>query len=314
VAVRKPDGSARLCVDFKKVNALTKDQPFYMPQVEEVLEGIGQAKFVSKLDLTKGYYQVQMAPGDISKTAFICHRGRFEFTRMPFGLKNAPAYFQEIMQGIFEGNESCTPYMDDLIIFSSTWEDHLRDVERVLQTLKEAGLTANPSKCVWGGKFVEFLGHKVGGGRMALPRHRAEAFKKYSLPTTKKGLRSFIGAVSFYRRYVKQLASETAKLTPLTSKLAPLKVVWSREGELAFHNIVSLICNTSELCIPLTEDKYSLVTDASGLGIGGVLQVDRHGTRGSGHGFVSGPFCILSLWSHILHIHGPQAIDTFIRF
>jgi len=160
---------------------------------------------------------------------------------MPFGLKNAPACFQEIMQGIFEGNESCTPYMDDLIIFSSTWEDHLRDVERVLQTLKEAGLTANPRKCVWGGRYVEFLGHKVGGGRMALPEHRAEAFRNYTRPVTKKGLRSFIGAVSFYRRYIRQLASETAKLTPLTSKLAPSKA------------------------------------DASGLGIGGVLQVERDG-------------------------------------
>jgi len=98
VAVRKPDGSARLCVDFKKVNAITNDQPFYMPRVEEVLEGVGQSKFVSKLDLTKGYYQVRMAPGDIEKTAFGCHRGRFEFMHMPFGVKNAPACFQEVMQ------------------------------------------------------------------------------------------------------------------------------------------------------------------------------------------------------------------------
>jgi len=220
VAVRKPDGSARLCVDFKRVNALTTDQPFYMPRVEEVLEGIGQASFVSKLDLTKGYYQVQMAPGDIKKTAFICHRGKFEFLRMPFGLKNAPACFQAIMQRLFDGNPACTPYMDDLVVYSNSWEEHLTHVEGVLETLKRAGLTANPRKCVWGGKSVEFLGHSVGGGRMALPEHRAEAFKTYSLPSTKKGLRSFIGAVSFYRRYVKHLATETAVLTPLTSKLA----------------------------------------------------------------------------------------------
>jgi len=93
VAVRKPDGSARLCADFKRVNAITRDQPFYMPRVEEVLEGVGQAQFVSKLDLTKGYYQVQVAPGDRKKTAFVCHRGHFEFNRMSFGVKNAPAIF-----------------------------------------------------------------------------------------------------------------------------------------------------------------------------------------------------------------------------
>jgi len=112
---------------------------------------------------------------------------------------------------------------------------------------------------------------------MALPRHRAEAFRNYQLPTTKKGLRSFLGAVSFYRRYVKMLAMHTAILTPLTSRLAPSKVVWSSEGESAFKSIVDLICNTCTLCIPLPQDCYSIVTDASGLGIGGVLQVERDG-------------------------------------
>jgi len=110
---------------------------------------------------------------------------------------------------------------------------------------------------------------------MALPDHRAEAFRHYTKPTTKKGLRSFLGAVSFYRRYIRQLASQTAKLTPLTTKQAPPKVVWSEEGELAFSSIVDMICNTCHLHIPLPNDEYSLVTDASGLGIGGVLQVRR---------------------------------------
>jgi len=112
---------------------------------------------------------------------------------------------------------------------------------------------------------------------MALPTHRAEAFRKYEKPTTKKGLRSFLGAVSFYRRYIGRLATQTAILSPLTSKLAPAKVVWSREGELAFSNIVLMICNVCTLCIPLPQDDYSLVTDASGLGIGSVLQVWRDG-------------------------------------
>jgi len=149
--VRKPNGSARLCVDYKRVNAITADQPFYMPRVEEVLEGVGEAKYISKLDLTKGYYQVQVAPGDIEKTAFVCHRGQFEFLRMPFGVKNAPACFQVIMQGIFKEHLNCTPYMDDLVIFSETWEEHLVHIDNTLHTLEQAGLTANPSKCVWGG-------------------------------------------------------------------------------------------------------------------------------------------------------------------
>jgi len=205
VAVKKPDGSARLCIDYKRLNAATVDQPFYMPRVEEVLEGVSQARWISKLDLSKGYYQVQVAPGDIQKTSFVCHRGQYEFLRMPFGVKNAPAIFQTIMQDIFSEHSNCTPYMDDLVIFSDTWEDHLVHIDSALHTLEKAGLTANPSKCVWGGTCIEFLGHLVGGGKMALPAHRAEAFTRYSLPTTKKGLRSFLGAVSFYRRYIKML-------------------------------------------------------------------------------------------------------------
>jgi len=235
--------------DRERLNAATTDQPFYMPRVEEVLEGVGQASCVSKLDLTKGYYQVQVAPEDVPKTAFVCHRGQFEFERMPFGVKNAPACFQVVMQNLFRDHRNCTPYMDDLIIYSNTWEEHLVHIT---------------TKCVWGGKTVEFLGHKVGGGKMSLPKHRAEAFTKYSLPATKKGLRSFLGAVSFYRRYIKMLATHTAKLSPLTSKLAPAKVVWSEGGELAFRTIVSLICNTCMLCIPLPEDDYSIVDNYEG--------------------------------------------------
>jgi len=121
-----------------------------MPRVEEVLEGVGQARWVSKLDLTKGYYQVQVAPGDIPKTAFVCHRGQYEFLRMPFGVKNAPACFQVVMQTIFRNHAHCTPYMDDLVIFSDSWEDHLIHIKMTLETLESAGLTANPSKCVWG--------------------------------------------------------------------------------------------------------------------------------------------------------------------
>ena len=101
VTVRKPDGSARLCIDFKAINAITTPLPFYMPRVEVVLEHVGKSSVISKIDLTKGYYQVPMYPDDVPKTAFICHQGKFEFLRMPFGVRNAPAVFQELMQKLF---------------------------------------------------------------------------------------------------------------------------------------------------------------------------------------------------------------------
>jgi len=193
VCVKKQDGSARLCVDFKKVNAVTVQQPIYMQWVEEVLEGIGKARYISKLDLSKGYYQIPMVESDIPKTAFVCHRGRFEFLRMSFGVKNAPAVFQEGIQDLFkDSREHCTLYMDDVVILSESWKEHVIHIDEVLSKLRQTGLTANPKKCKWGGQTMEFFGHQVGNGTMSLPCHRAEAFKKYNKPTTIRGLRSFL--------------------------------------------------------------------------------------------------------------------------
>ena len=274
VTVKKPDGSARLCVDFRRINQITRQMPFYMPRVEEVLEGVGKASFISKLDLCKGYYQVEMEIQDIPKTAFICHRGKFEFLRMPFGVKNAPAAFQELMQMVLDPYKKfTTAYMDDIIVFSSSWTDHIQHIDTVLTALTEAGLTASPRKCKWAGKSVQFLGHQVGAGQMAIPSHRVEALQNYNHPTTKKGLRAFLGSIGFYRRYVNKLAEQTAILTPLTAKQAPQQVEWSDEGTLAFHRICHEISNTCALCIPLPTDTLSIVTDASGKGVGGVLQV-----------------------------------------
>ena len=164
VTVHKPDGTARLCVDFKAINMVKEPIPFYMPRVEEVLESVGKSSIISKLELTKGYYQVPMHSDNIKKTAFMCHQGRFEFLRMPFGVKNAPAVFQELMQGLFRDYSSfCSPYMDDLVIFSSSWEDHVQHVRQVLDKLWMAGLTANPlgwhqngvsGSLDWGGHHV----------------------------------------------------------------------------------------------------------------------------------------------------------------
>ena len=278
VTVRKPDGSVRICVDFRRVNSLTRQQPFFMPRVEEVIEGIGKARFISKLDLSKGFYQVQLTDEAMPKTAFTCHKGAYHFTRMPFGVKNAPACFQALMQQVLaEEGEFATAYMDDVVIFSSTWEDHIVHVGRVLEAIRTAGLTVNPTKCCWGGRAVEFLGHYVGRGSMTIPEHRTTPLKNYARPRSKKGLRAFIGSVVFYRRYLPKLAHYTAVLTPMTSRRAPQTVEWTEEGMDAFSHICTFFCATPNLCVPLSCDELSIVCDASGRGLGGVLQVKREG-------------------------------------
>ena len=239
---------------------------------------MGRSRVLSKLDLSKGYYQVPMAPGDIERISFMCHRGKFEFLRMPFGVRNTPAVFQALMTRLFaKCKEFCSPYMDDLVIFSDNWAEHRKHVRAVLQCLREAGLTANPAKCHWGGTRMEFLGHLVGEGTTTIPDCRVKALASYSKLVTKKGLRSFLGAISFYRGYVDPFAKDTAVLSPSTAKLALSKVLWTGEMESAFTNIRKCIANTCELTISLPEDVMSVVTDASGLGIGRVLQVQRDG-------------------------------------
>ena len=213
VTVKKPDGSARLCVDFRKINQLTRQIPFYMPRVEEVLEGVGQAHYISKLDLSKGYYQVRLDSQSMEKTAFTSHWGVFEFTRMPFSVKNAPACFQELMNKVLtEQRQWATAYMDDVVVYSRTWEDHIAHLDSVLKALEQAGLTANPVKCKWGGTAVEFLGHWIKEGSMSIPKHKVEVLMRYKRPQTKKELRAFIGSVSFYRRYLPQLAEHNSSL------------------------------------------------------------------------------------------------------
>ena len=278
VTVRKADGSARLCVDFRCINSLTRQIPFFMPRVEEVIEGVGRARYISKLDLSKGFYQVPLTQEAQPKTAFVCHKGAFHFTRMPFGVKNAPACFQALMQKVLTDlGEFSAPYMDDVIIYSSTWEDHITHIGRVLSTLQQAGLTVNPKKCCWGGRAVEFLGHFIGKGNMTIPQHRTTALAKYTRPNTKRGLRAFLGSVGFYRRYLPHLAESTSTLTPLTSKQAPQMVEWTGEGVSAFRRICDFFCDPPNLCVPLPSDVISIVSDASGRGIGGILHVQRDG-------------------------------------
>ena len=147
-----------------------------MPRIDETLDKLGEAKFLSKIDLAKGFYQIQVEPRDIPKTAFVMLFGKFEFLRMPFGLRNAPASFQRAMENILsELYELSSPYIDDVVIYSHTWEDHLIHIDRVLKALTEHGLTIKPLKCVWAAQQIEYLGFVIGNGELSIPTARMES-------------------------------------------------------------------------------------------------------------------------------------------
>ncbi len=167
VPVVKPDQSIRLCIDFRKLNSVTVPDPYYMPTVDELIGKVGEAKFLTKLDLAKGFYQVPLHNEDKPKTAFVTPWGKFQFCKMPFGLRNAPSSFQRLMDSVLSVLESfAVPYIDDILIYSEDWVSHMKHVEGVMSRLSDAKLTAKPAKCEWGQEHVQYLGHVVGGSWM----------------------------------------------------------------------------------------------------------------------------------------------------
>ena len=280
VPVPKKDGSVRVCVDYRKLNSVTQADPYYMTTLEEILERVGGSKIMTKLDLAKGFYQVEVDPLSQAKTAFICSFGKYEFERMPFGLKNAPAVFQRLMEAVLRGCYHCSaPYIDDVIIFSENVEEHMQHLRCVLAALSAAGLTIKEEKCQWGRSKVEYLGHMIGGGQLAVPSHRAAAMADYIQPNTKRQLRSFLGAASYYRQFVAGYAKMSSVLSPLTAKDAPNVVCWTAEAVEAFTGIKVSLVDVCNLTVPTQQDFFTLHCDASGRGIGATLNVERGGQQ-----------------------------------
>ena len=200
VLVKKKDGSLRLCVDYRRLNARTTVDAYPMPRIDDLLDRLGQARFLTTLDLARGYWQVPMADEDRSKTAFTTHMGLFQFRVMPFGLSGAPATFQRMMDSLVCGLESfAAAYLDDLVIHSQSWVDHLQHIRHVLQRLREAGLTAKPAKCQFGMNRCVYLGHRVGGGLVQPEVGKLQAVQSFPVPTTKRQVRAFLGLVGYYR-------------------------------------------------------------------------------------------------------------------
>ena len=276
VPVAKEDGTIRLCVDYRRLNGVSQGDPYYMATLEEILERVGSSSCISKLDLSRGFYQIEVQEQSIQKTAFITPFGKFEFLRMPFGLRNAPSIFQRVMEVVLRGCYFfCAPYIDDIVVFSQSGEEHLGHLREVLEALRRNGLTVKLGKCAFGRRKLEYLGHLIGGGEMAVPKHRATAMAEYVQPKTRKQLRAFLGAASYYRRFVNNFATYSSLLSPSTSKFSPGVVVWTEEMLKAFHCLRVSLVDVCALTVPSLEDCFVLHTDASGAGVGAALYVVR---------------------------------------
>ena len=279
VPVKKKDGTVRVCVDYRRLNSVTEDDVYPMPRVDDLIEQAGSAAYISTLDLSKGYYQVALKVEDKAKTAFTSHVGKFQFTRMPFGLKGAPSTFQRLMDSVLAPCHGfASSYIDDIMVYSNSWSDHLKHLDAVLQCLAKAGLTAKPGKCFIATTSCDYLGHTVGGGRVALQEAKVQAIANFPRPTTKKQIRAFLGLAGYYRRFVPQFADKAAALSDCTKKDHPDKIQWTAQLDSSFQALKAALTSHPVLRCPDSKLPFVLQTDASAQGIGAVLsQRDNQG-------------------------------------
>ncbi|MGH0185230.1 UNVERIFIED_CONTAM: hypothetical protein FKN15_017326 [Acipenser sinensis] len=272
VIVAKRDGTNRFCVDFRKVNAIAKFDAYPMPRVDELLDRLGTARFISTLDLTKGYWQIPLTRSSREKTAFSTPEGLFHFTTMPFGLHGAPAAFQRLMDQVLHPHrEYAAAYIDDVVIYSSTWREHLSRITAVLQSLRAARLTANLRKCAFAKKETQYLGFVMGNGRVKPVVSKVQALVDAAIPKTKAQVRSLLGLAGYYRRFIPEYATVVNPLVDLTKKSAPNSIKWSEECQGAFNTVKQRLCQAPALITPDFTKRFILHTDASDVGLGAVL-------------------------------------------
>lgn len=269
--VQKPDGSYRFVVDYCKLNSVTRIDPYPIPNIQETLSQLASAKYFTVVDLASGFWQVEMDPADAEKTAFNTPAGHYQWKRMPMGLVNSPAVWQRTADVILTGllGKLCFVCMDDIIIYSNSFEKHLSDIEKVLERLMGAGLKLKPSKCQFFQKEVKYLGHIVCSDGVRPDPSKLACIRDFPVPTGVRKVREFLGLVGYYRRHVENFAKVAKPLTALTAKHVGFE--WTSEAENAFLELKNKLVTAPLLRHPDFNQPFVLATDASKFVAGAVL-------------------------------------------
>jgi hypothetical protein len=268
----------RFCIDYRNLNKITIKDRYPLPRVDDLLDQLHGAKYFTKLDLRSGYFQVRIYEPDIPKTAFVTRYGQFEFVVLPFGLTSAPSTFVAVMNNVLGKfiDKYVVVYLDDILIYSKTKEEHLQHVRSVLETLREHKLYAKESKCEFMQRSVKFVGYIVSDAGLEVDQSKVEAVKAWPVPTNVSECRSFLGFVSYYRKFIANHSAIVAPISDLTKTTSgPTKFTWTIEAQTAFEKMKVALCSAPILVLPNPDLPYVITTDASKFAIGACIMQDH---------------------------------------
>ncbi|UYV77965.1 K02A2.6-like [Cordylochernes scorpioides] len=272
ILVRKKDGTWRFCVDYRRLNKITRKKDVYpLPRIDDALDRLAGSSYFYTMDLRSGYWQIEVDEKDREKTAFIIPDGLYEFQVMPFGLCNAPATFERVIDSVLGSLKwnMCLCYLDDIVVYASTFEEHLRRLQLVLRCIQKAGLNLNHKKCLFGSRRIKILGHLVDANGIHPDPDKVEAVSKFPRPRNISELRSFLGLCSYYRRFIENFADKARSLHDLLK--TEKQFYWDAAQEKAFEVLKTALISEPVLGHFDETADIHLHTDASGHGIGAVL-------------------------------------------
>jgi hypothetical protein len=276
----KPDGTWRFCVNFKPINNRCLGDCYPLPRAPDLLEIFQGCNYFSKLDAAMGYWQLPIHPDDTKYCSFICQEGQFEFVRMPFGLMNAPSTFQRLNDRVLAPylRKTCVVYLDDVIVYSRTFDEHVQHLTEVMTVMAESGQLLRPEKCDFFMKNCEYLGHTVGGGGIKMSDDKYTKILTFPIPQNRKQLKRFLGIVSYYRKFVKNLALLAKPLRELEHNET---YEWTEECKTAFDLILKKFNENAVLAHPDYTKEFVIECDASDAGVGAILMQQHKMPDGS---------------------------------
>lgn len=273
----KPGGQYRFCIDYRRVNSLTKTDTYPLPRVDDCIDQIGTATYISRIDLMKGYWQVPLTHRAREISCFVANNQSYVCNVMPFGMKNAPATFQRLMNNIILGIPGCVVYIDDILLFSHSWEDHVIQLSMLFSRLSEANLVINLGKSEFVKSHALYLGYVVGQGQIVPPRAKVQVILDFPNPKNRRDIQRFLGMVGYYRKFIHDFSKLAAPLTDLLSKRIS-KFNWTENCEKAFCALKNILATYPVLRSPNFNKTFSIAVDASNVGAGGaLLQEDEVG-------------------------------------